>query len=185
MKKIEQQLIAKGYVKIVKMGEHDEAQLKEYTEALRMSPQYVDHVTVYTEESVIVYAKKLNKSVSESGYRAPIIERLDKQTSVGLNKYKSLLQDNNLNTMARLEYLAEELTDGLQYIEHVKESMVDVFDDLAGVASTLMMESNKCSSVEARNSLIEVAKRVNNLLGKVMGYESDEQGRKEDSGQSK
>jgi hypothetical protein len=184
MLNIEQDLRDKGYVKIVSMGVSQDDQLQEYTEALRMSPRYVDHVTVFDNSgAAVLYAKKLDVRVGESKYRSAIVERLDKQTHVGLGKYATLLQDNNLNTMARLEYLAEELTDGLQYIEHTKESVSEVFDDIAGIASRIMVVSGSCDP-QVRNMLIEIARDANNLLGKVMGYAPNEQGRKEDSGQS-
>jgi len=182
----EQMLVDKGYIKIVKMGEHDEDQLKEYTEALRMSNRYVDHVTVFGDDgTMVLYAKKLDPRVNESKYKSAIVERLDKQTNVGLHKYKTLLQDNKLNTMARLEYLAEELTDGLQYIEHVKESISEVFDIVATLTSEIMVASSRANDDQLRGQLVDIAKRANDLLGMVMGYAQNEQGRKEDSGQSK
>ncbi|MCR5329597.1 MAG: hypothetical protein K6E62_00210 [Lachnospiraceae bacterium] len=44
------------------------------------------------------------------------------QTEKGLKKYGQRLEDNNsLSEIERLEYLEEELIDGLMYIEHIKE----------------------------------------------------------------
>ena len=44
-----------------------------------------------------------------------------RQTEKGLAKYGQRLEDNeNLGIIERLEYLEEELIDGLMYIEHIK-----------------------------------------------------------------
>ena len=43
------------------------------------------------------------------------------QRKKGLNKYGMKLEDNDLPIEKRLEYLEEELVDGLMYIEWIKE----------------------------------------------------------------
>ncbi len=44
-----------------------------------------------------------------------------RQTAKGIKKYGKRLEDNRVLTMTeRLEYLEEELIDGLMYIEHIK-----------------------------------------------------------------
>lgn len=54
-------------------------------------------------------------------YRDAVIARLDKQINKGKNKYGMTLEDNtNLTMSERHDHLAEELIDGLQYIEHLK-----------------------------------------------------------------
>lgn len=47
----------------------------------------------------------------------------DRQIKKGLNKYGMKLEDNNLPIEKRLEYLEEELVDGLMYIEWIKEAL--------------------------------------------------------------
>jgi hypothetical protein len=60
--------------------------------------------------------------VKSMGYRQPIIDRLDRQTAKGIAKYGGPIDKSGHLTSATeaLEYLAEELTDGLVYVEHVK-----------------------------------------------------------------
>jgi hypothetical protein len=60
--------------------------------------------------------------VKSMGYRQAIIDRLDRQTAKGIAKYGGPIDKSGHLTSAEeaLEYLAEELTDGLVYVEHVK-----------------------------------------------------------------
>lgn len=45
----------------------------------------------------------------------------EKQRAKGMETYGQGLEDNPMKIIERLEYLEEELIDGLYYIEHVKE----------------------------------------------------------------
>jgi hypothetical protein len=64
----------------------------------------------------------LGDQVKSMGYRQTIIDRLDRQTAKGIAKYGGPIDKSGHLTNAEeaLEYLAEELTDGLVYVEHVK-----------------------------------------------------------------
>jgi hypothetical protein len=54
-------------------------------------------------------------------YWAEICKIQARQTEKGLSKYGQRLEDNEfLGVIDRLEYLEEELIDGLMYIEHIK-----------------------------------------------------------------
>jgi len=55
-------------------------------------------------------------------YRASIINRLDQQTLKGIQKYGGTIDKSGHLKSAEegLDYLAEELTDALVYIEHTK-----------------------------------------------------------------
>jgi hypothetical protein len=54
-------------------------------------------------------------------YWAEVCKIQARQTEKGLAKYGQRLEDNeNLGVIERLEYLEEELIDGLMYIEHIK-----------------------------------------------------------------
>lgn len=46
-----------------------------------------------------------------------------RQREKGLNKYGMKLEENNLPIEKRLEYLEEELVDGLMYLEWIKEAL--------------------------------------------------------------
>ena len=50
-----------------------------------------------------------------------IAARFRRQDEKGLNKYERLLEDNPRGPEDALEYLAEELTDALMYLEELRE----------------------------------------------------------------
>ena len=55
----------------------------------------------------------------------------EKQTAKGIKTYGQTLEDNTgMRPIDRLEYLEEELVDALMYIEHLKESLRALEDDL-------------------------------------------------------
>ena len=47
----------------------------------------------------------------------------EKQRAKGMETYGQGLEDNPMKIIERLEYLEEELIDGLMYIEHIKEGL--------------------------------------------------------------
>lgn len=47
----------------------------------------------------------------------------EKQRAKGMETYGQGLEDNPMQIVERLEYLEEELIDGLYYIEHIKEGL--------------------------------------------------------------
>lgn len=54
-------------------------------------------------------------------YWQNICEMQKRQTEKGVRKYGQTLEDNTgMSIKERLEYLQEELIDGLMYIEHIK-----------------------------------------------------------------
>jgi len=56
-------------------------------------------------------------------YLDRIIDRFHRQERKGLDKYGQILEKNNDHILSRLEHLAEELTDGLYYIEWIKDKV--------------------------------------------------------------
>lgn len=69
-------------------------------------------------------------------YWAEVCKIQARQTAKGIEKYGQRLEDNeDLGVIERLEYLEEELIDGLMYIEHIKavfrmEGVIIPVDDL-------------------------------------------------------
>ena len=123
-------------------------------------------------------------------YRQRIIQRLDNQIIKGKRKYGMLLQDNKgLNINDRLEFLAEELTDALQYIEHTKElmqhfrvQMYDIINELANIGYTLLTSEcgmSPMTAIAAGERLNNVVIRASKLVNEVMNSEIYEQGCKE------
>lgn len=65
--------------------------------------------------------------VARPYYWAEVCKIQKRQTEKGVKKYGRRLEDNHELTMIeRLEYLEEELIDGLMYIEHIKASLREV-----------------------------------------------------------
>jgi hypothetical protein len=54
-------------------------------------------------------------------YLDRIIARFKRQEQKGISKYGQILEDNPRGALEALEYLAEELTDGLMYVEEAIE----------------------------------------------------------------
>ena len=59
-------------------------------------------------------------STTNNPYWERICRLADKQRKKGMETYGKGLEDNPLTIVERLEYLEEELIDGLMYIEHIK-----------------------------------------------------------------
>ena len=60
-------------------------------------------------------------------YWQNICELQKKQRDKGVKKYGQTLEDNTyMNIEERLEYLQEELIDGLMYIEHIKQKATQI-----------------------------------------------------------
>lgn len=60
----------------------------------------------------------------ENNYREQILARLDKQDEKGMAKYGTILEQNPADMVERLDHLAEELVDGLRYIEWIKDCVL-------------------------------------------------------------
>lgn len=70
-------------------------------------------------------------------YRDRIMTRLDSQQVKGWHKYPMpLCEDKKIPMRERLEHLAQELTDGLMYIEHI----IDGLDDLESMVREEMID---------------------------------------------
>jgi hypothetical protein len=62
--------------------------------------------------------------MSHYEYISSVLERFERQKRKGLLKYGVQLEENtDLTVEERLEHLAEELTDALMYIEHLKKTL--------------------------------------------------------------
>lgn len=75
-------------------------------------------------------------------YREQIIELLDSQRKKGIEEYGQTLEDNDLSMNERIDHIAEELIDGLQYLLHVKEKHDAVIDELTGFVSRAITSGN-------------------------------------------
>lgn len=67
---------------------------------------------------------ELTDTMKTPDYWGNICEMQKKQTEKGLRKYGQVLEENTeMTIIERLEYLEEELIDGLMYLEHIKEML--------------------------------------------------------------
>lgn len=72
----------------------------------------------------ILFGDEVEKTDGRPDYWAEVCKIQARQTEKGLAKYGQRLEDNeNLGIIERLEYLEEELIDGLMYIEHIKAAL--------------------------------------------------------------
>lgn len=90
-------------------------------------------VIIPSNRHFIMKQRELSKIIDVTGreitipattdrYRKTIVDKLDAQITKGVRTYGQLLQDNNkLGFNERLDYLQEELIDGMQYIEFIRE----------------------------------------------------------------
>lgn len=101
-------------------------------------------------------------------YRDAVIARLDKQINKGKNKYGMTLEDNTqLKMTERHDHLAEELIDGLQYIEHLKTLEADrrvIMGDLLSTVNDLVLTATYIKSPTLRMEMQKHVAEVNRLL---------------------
>lgn len=73
------------------------------------------------------------QTAKDMSYRQSIIDRLDRQTEKGISKYGgTICRSGHLKSVSKgLEYLAEELTDALVYIEHDQELIREMEREIA------------------------------------------------------
>lgn len=57
-------------------------------------------------------------------YRQSINNLLDRQEAKGINKYGKPLDQNGRDMLTAIEYLQEELVDGLYYCEELKDKLM-------------------------------------------------------------
>lgn len=67
--------------------------------------------------------------VPENPYWERICELSEKQRAKGMETYGQGLENNPMTIKERLEYLEEELIDGLMYIEHIKAWLLELEGD--------------------------------------------------------
>ena len=120
------------------------------------------------ETSAKLEHKQTNRGYNASTYLDRISERLHRQAEKGLEKYGMLLEDNQgLGFDERIEHLAEELTDGLQYIEHLKELMNKHNQALISAISELIILSSR-SNIPG-GEIKRIAQSLNNSLKELHG----------------
>jgi hypothetical protein len=116
--------------------------------------------------SRVYFIKKREAKLRRNEYYDAIVDRLTRQNEKGLKKYGYMLQDNTELTIdERLEHLAEELTDGLQYIEHIKTLNAQVVDTLILNVSTMIILAGRITNQEIADVLRKRAEETNRVLG--------------------
>ena len=76
---------------------------------------------LYEEPCNICDISKHSHWVTNNPYWERIEAIAERQRAKGISKYGDGLEKNPMDIIERLEYLEEELIDGLFYIEHIKE----------------------------------------------------------------
>lgn len=152
--------------KLSNMFPKDRYEWKWYTD-------YNGNLTLFTKEhkqGEITQSnrKQINCEHNASIYLDRISERFHRQAEKGLGKYGVLLEDNQkLGFEERTEHLAEELTDGLQYIEHLKELMNKHSQTLISAISELIILSSR-NNIPGEE-IKKIAQSLNNSLKELYG----------------
>jgi len=103
-----------------------------------------------------------------SRYLDRIIARFKSQRKKGIDKYGQVLENNHAPMLERLEYLAQELTDGLMYIEWIKERatftkdtpLIEVYKAIDYILDSAEVEIDGTSLVR-RNQDRTIKERLN------------------------
>jgi len=129
--------------------------------------------------------KPKKKTAQDMPYRASIMNRVDRQSEKGLQKYGGFLTDNKWTTQQRLEHLAEELTDGLVYIEDIRADMQNLTGQMIDLMGDLTILALECQEDMDRgryyvsDKILEAADAVKNIVEWVTGHGKGESGRTE------
>jgi len=112
--------------------------------------------------------KQINYGNNMPSYLDRINERFYRQAEKGLKKYGIPLEDNQeLGFEERIEHLAEELTDGLQYIEHLKDQMNRHSQVQISAISKLIVLSSR-NNIPGEE-IKKIAQSLNNSLKELYG----------------
>lgn len=114
----------------------------------------------------------------DTEYKRRINGLYDKQYHKGKGKYGVVLEENKaIGYNGRLDHLAEELMDGLQYIEHNRDILKSHEDDVIDVISTLMLMRHSVMPSHA-GLFLQSIKKLQGSLQRLVGDDNeDEQGR--------
>lgn len=88
--------------------------------------------------------------VMNMAYRKQIIARIDSQTRKGIRKYGNTIdRSGHIQSASEgLEYLAEELTDGLVYIEHSKRLIAETERENAQLTKQLIIAMTALKAIQ-------------------------------------
>lgn len=163
---VEQALREAGYELVTCFLPEEEREIKTMEEVM-CRQGYPLWVWVAAPDGSKTLWVKRRTSQYDSKYRQAIIRRLDQQTKKGLAKYGRLLDDNKLDVVTRLSYLAEELIDGLQYIEWLQDGLGDCIDALIDITADVSIAASKVADTEYREQLLKIGNRLRCLIGKL------------------
>ena len=100
-------------------------------------------------------------------YRDKVIARLDGQISKGKAKYGMTLEDNTeLNMHERLDHLAEELIDGVQYIEHLhalEANRSEIMQELAMYVNNLIIMIGNIENPYIKGTMQQQVSEINRV----------------------
>lgn len=97
-------------------------------------------------------------------YKKRIMHRIEKQEEKGLRKYGKHLERNDLPMFDRVEHLAEELTDGLKYVEHLKLGLNGVRSVLMDIANDMLWYSTQVKDPDDKEALNSFHYRIMSLI---------------------
>lgn len=105
---------------------------------------------------------------NNSVYKVRINKKMDKQINKGIEKYGVTLEGNPIWTHPqKLDHLAEELIDGLFYIEHLRSAHAtneihkEIIIDAVG---SLIYLITKIGDQELKSEMVDNIKAINNAV---------------------
>jgi len=109
-----------------------------------------------------------------SRYLDRIIARFRAQQKKGIDKYGQVLENNHTPMLERIEHLAQELTNGLMYIEWIKERatftkdtpIIEVYEAITYILDSAQVEIDGTSLVR-RNPDRTVKERLHFEWGRA------------------
>ncbi|AZS49248.1 hypothetical protein BpsS140_00055 [Bacillus phage vB_BpsS-140] len=151
-----------GFMKVLEVHPNVNVSLdnihKKYPERDYSLKWYTNHLGY----QCLFVRKREHKSATatEPNYKQGIIKRLDGQIEKGVAKYNKVLENNTeLSSVERIEHLAEELTDGLMYIEHLKKYRTDMYGELISLSTDMLINSERWTSGQFACRLNDIIKR--------------------------
>lgn len=105
-------------------------------------------------------------------YAENIINKMEKQTDKGLNKYGQILEhDKQMPMEKRLLHLQEELIDGTFYVEHLLQKGRDQevgIGKMVDVIARMMVQIPTIQDENTKEIFLELAKEANGALKEML-----------------
>lgn len=102
-------------------------------------------------------------------YKERIVGRIDKQNDKGIDKYPQALEDDEeMGINERLDHFADELVDGLQYIEHLRDGFECTIQKQIELTAAIMSMASRTTGAR-REEVLELSRMSNDITKGLVG----------------